>query len=272
MLNFESRKSMESAEKGKNVLVSIDLIRHPEKDPTTGKLTQGGKDKFFSRLQEDFSGKEEYDTVKFYVSPLSRGQESKEPITAFLEASEINTTIRNKPELVGRFAEVGPDFKKEMTAVLEKSDQMTKAEIEAMRERDASIPAYEPASKDFETKSNELLIRDFFEKNLPGTGFTGKEHAQALGGLIDHFANMASRLKSNSKVKLVLVGHSGVIEYLTKQVYLQNHPELKSEDVDVSKIGGLVDFGQGPEIKIISDERGEQKINFKFKDLDLIYK
>ena len=265
-------ESNESIERGRDVLVSIDLIRHPEKDPATGKLTQVGKNRFFEQLSEDFAGKDEYDTVKFYVSPLSRGQEAKEPISAFLEAAEINTKIRNKEELIGRFNEVGPGLKEAVTTLLEQNESLTRQQIEETRLKDKSILAYEPASKDFETKTNELLIRDFFDKNFPSTQFTGRDHADVLKGLIDHFSELASRLKSGSKVKLVLVGHSGVIEYLTKLVYLQNHPELKSEDVDVDKIGGLVGFGEGPEITIKSDENGEQKIEFKFKVLDLVYK
>jgi hypothetical protein len=83
---------------------------------------------------------------------------------------------------------------------------------------------------------------------------------------------MAKRLKSNSKVKLVLVGHSGVIEHFLKFVYLQNHPEIKPEDVDVEKIGGLLEFGEGPEITIRSNENSEQTIEMKFKDLTLSYK
>jgi hypothetical protein len=270
--NIQNIESKESFERGRNVLVSIDLIRHPEKDPSTGKLTQSGKDNFFSQLNEDFGDGDEYDTIKFYVSPLPRGQEAKEPITDFLEATQINTQIRDKKELVGRFNEVGPNFKSEMIAILEQNELLTKQQVEETRLRDQSIPAYEPASKDFETKTNELLIRDFFDKKLPSTEFTGREHADVLKGLVDHFSDLASRLKSGSKVKLVLVGHSGVIEYLTKEVYLQNHPEIKPEDVSVDEIGGLVDFGEGPEITIISDENGEQKVNFKFKNLDLDYK
>jgi hypothetical protein len=267
-----SAESNESIEYGKNVLVSIDLIRHPEKDPATGKLTKEGKERFLEQLNEDFKGTEDYDTIKFYVSPLPRGQEAKESITPFLDAENLQTTIRNKKELVGRFMEVGPTFKAEMTAILEQADSMTAAEIEKMRERDKSIAAYEPASKDFETKSNEILIREFFDKNLPGAGFTGREHAEVVGNLVDHFADMATHFKSGSRVKLVLVGHSGVIEYLTKKVYLDNHPEVKPGDVGVNTLGGLVDFSHGPEITIQSDSSGEQHIKFKFKDLDLDYK
>lgn len=264
-------ESIDTPERGTNVTVSIDLIRHPEKDPSTGKLTEDGKDAFFSQLSEDLGNGEAYDTIKFYVSPLSRGQESKEPISAFLEASEINTKIRNKKELVGKFNEVGSSFKQEMTSILEQRELLTKKQLDETRVRDQSIPAYEPASKDFETKTNELLISEFFDKELPSTEFTGREHAEVVKSLINHFAKLAEKLKSGSKVKLVLVGHSGVIEYLTKLIYLENHPELKSEDVSVETIGGLVDFSDGPEITIQSDNTGAQKINFKFKDLNLTY-
>ena len=94
---------------------------------------------------------------------------------------------------------------------------------------------------------------------------------ESIKNLIDHFSEMASRLKSDSKVRLVLVGHSGVIEHFTKYVYLQNHPEIRPEDVDAETIGGLVNFGEGPEITIQSNEAGDQIIGLKFKNLTLTY-
>lgn len=266
--NIEKDKSHE---RGANVFVHIDLIRHPEKDPATGKLTNEGKEKFFNNLMKEFQEGEKYDTIKFYVSPLSRGQEAKEPISSFLEASNIPTTIRNKEELVGKAREMGASLKTEMTKILEQEDLLTQQQIKEAKQIDSVIPSYEPASKDFETQSNEILIRDYFDKKFPASAFTGKEMGESIKNLIDHFSEMASRLKSNSKAKLVLVGHSGVIEHFTKYVYLQNHPELKSEDVDVKTIGGLVNFGEGPEIIIKSDEAGNQTIELKFKNLNLIY-
>lgn len=268
--NFES---ITKPEKGANVTISIDLIRHPEKDHSTGKLTEEGKEAFYQKLKDELGEGQNYDMVKFYVSPLPRGQEAKESIQRFKDETKNDTSIRNRDQLVGRFQEVsGTDFKKGMTELLEQEEQMTREEIEAMRERDATIPAYEPANKDFETKSNEMLIRDFFDKKFPGAEFTGREHGEAIKDLIDHFAELAERLKSDSKVKLVLVSHSGVIEYLTKLIYLQNNPDVDPTTIDIAKIGGLVDFSEGPEINITSDEVGQQKIDFIFKDLRLEYR
>ncbi len=267
----QSIEQIKTPERGSNVVVSIDLIRHPEKDHTTGKLTQKGKDDFFNNLVNDFQEGEDYDTVKFYVSPLPRGQEAKEPISAFLEATNIPTTIRNKEDLIGRMKEIGPNFKTEMTKILEDEQLLTDQQLEEARQRDAVIPAYEPASKDFETQTNELLIRDYFNKPFPASSITGEDMATSVKSLVDHFSRMTKHLLSNSKVKLVLVGHSGIIEHFTKYVYLQNHPEIKPEDVDVGTIGGLLNFGEGPEITIRSDETGKQSIDLKFKNLTLTY-
>lgn len=267
--NFERDNT---PERGANVTVSIDLIRHPEKDPRTGKLTEAGKEVFFTQLQKLWEeNSDQYDTIKFYVSPLSRGQEAREPIGKFLEVNAIPTTVRNKEELVGRMKDIGPDFKAEMTKILEEQDLLTSSQLAEVKERDATISAHEPATKDFETQTNELLIRDYFDKPLPASSISGRELGEPIGDLIHHFSKMASRLKSNSRVKLILVGHSGVTEHFIKQVYLQNNPDLKPETVDVQKIGGLLEFGEGPEISIQSDAVGEKAINLKFKDLDLEY-
>lgn len=267
--NFEQRQS---PERGANVTISIDLIRHPEKDPATGKLTEAGKDAFFVQLQKLWEeNSEQYDTIKFYVSPLSRGQEAKEPIGKFLEVNAIPTTVRNKEELVGRMKEIGPDFKVEMTKILEQQELLSADQLAEVKQRDSVISAHEPATKDFETQTNELLIRDYFDKQLPASAISGKELGEPIGDLMHHFSRLASRLKSNSRVKLVLVGHSGITEHFIKQVYLQNNPDVKPEDVDVQKIGGLLEFGEGPEILIHSDDAGEKAVNLKFKDLDLEY-
>jgi hypothetical protein len=167
--------------------------------------------------------------------------------------------------------DIGPNFKTEMTKILEEEQLLTEQQLAEVRQRDAVISASEPASKDFETQTNELLIRDYFNKPFPASSFTGKDMGESVKSLVDHFSRMTKHLLSNSKVKLVLVGHSGIVEHFIKYVYLQNHPEVKPEDVDVETIGGLVGFGEGPEITIRSDETGKQAIDLKFKNLTLTY-
>ena len=261
-----------SPEKGANVLVCIDLIRHPEKNPATGKLTEKGKEIFLKNLTKDFAEGEKYDTVKFYVSPLPRGQEAKEPIMSFLKTSNISTTIRDKEDLVGRAKEIGQSFKEEMTTILEQNANFTKQQVKKRRHKYKKISSYEPANENFEIKANKILIKDYFDKEFPASLFTGKDMGKNIKDLIDHFSEMASKLKSDSNVKLVLVGHSGVIEHFTKYIYLQNHPEIQPENVDVETIGGLVNFGEGPRITIQSDETGNQTIGLEFKNLALTYK
>lgn len=43
--SINNLESVKSPERGANIIVSIDLIRHPEKDSTTGKLTVDGKER-----------------------------------------------------------------------------------------------------------------------------------------------------------------------------------------------------------------------------------
>ena len=264
-------ETKETHEKGVNVLVHIDLIRHPEKNPETGKLTEKGKKEFFDNLMKDFQEGDEYDTIKFYVSPLPRGQEARGPASSFLEAVDIPTTIRDKKELAALVQKIEPALIAEITKILEERGELSAKELEEMKKGSKALPYYEPPTKSFETKANELTIHEFFDKKFPGGSFTGEDIAEEIKRLVDHFSKLASRLNADSRVRLVLVGHSGIIEHFTKYVYLQNHPELKPKDVDAEMIGGLVGFGEGPEITIQSDENGKQKIDFRFKDLDLTY-
>jgi predicted SnoaL-like aldol condensation-catalyzing enzyme len=131
--------------------------------------------------------------------------------------------------------------------------------------------AMEPVSKDEESIKNEILIQEFFDKKFPEGELKGEDVAYTLDSLMQHFAQMAQRFRSDSKVKLVVIGHSGIVEYLTKLIFLKNHPEMKSENVGVEQIGGLINYMEGPKITIISDANGKQVANFKFKDLNLDY-
>ena len=258
-------------EKGANVLISIELIRHPEKDFQTGSLSEKGKADFLDKLKEEHQP-EQYDTTKFYVTPLKRGQEAKEPIQIFMDDEGIETKIRDKKELGVRMEGVGNNFKQELDEVLREKGLITDEDNTYTEKQQRQLASYDTPSKNYEHVAIELLLDDYFDENFPDSSLTGKDIANQIDGLIKHFADLAHRIKSGSKIKLVLISHSGVIEYLTKEIFLRNNPELSSKEVKTWQIGGLVDYMEGPSITIQSDETGEQKIGFKFKDLDLDYK
>lgn len=266
MESIEQTNNLESNEKyGKNVTLVIDLIRHPEKDYATGNLTEKGKEDFVAKLNEEYNDpKNKFDTIKAYVSPLKRGQQAMEPISQFLVENEIDTKIRTKKALASRNDDYTMETDQAMDRII-RERQLT--EEEAVEKDDA----FEPVSKSEEVLKNEILINEFFDKEFPGSSLRGDDFAHDMDNIIQHFAKMARRFLSGSKVKLVLIGHSGIIEYLTKLVYLQNHPELEADDVTIEQIGGLLDYMSGPRITITSDEEGKQTARLVFKDLDLDY-
>ncbi len=255
----------EKLEYGKNVVLDIDLIRHPEKDYETGNVTEKGKYDFFEKLRKEYNP--EFDTYKFYLSPHKRPQQLKETIQDFLNEKGLSTTIRNKEELLGRITEFTPEAQQALVNELEKRHLLGEEDLRIIQEKSQKIPAYEPAIEKLEKRGNQLLIEKFFDKNFPESNLIGKDIGQEIERLVERLEKLASRLKSDSKVKIILVGHSGIIEYFTKLVYLKNHPELKAEDVDLEKIGGLLKPLEGPKIVIKSDEAGKQTINLSFKDL-----
>lgn len=261
--NFEQRRS---PERGTNVTLVIDLLRHPEKDYSTGNLTDAGKAAFLEKLREEFA-ETAFDTIKGYVSPLKRGQQAMEPLSQYLKEVGIDTTIRTKNELAPK------TFLDQYTSA---TDQALNTLVQKRSQLDVSTPGgkenvTEPSSKDEETLKNELIIQEFFDTNLPESEIKGQDIGEEIDSLMQHFARMSSRLLSESKVKLVLVGHSGIIEHLTKLIYLQNHPEVSSSEIGVEHIGGLLDYMTGPQITISSDVTGKQTARFRFKDLSLDY-
>lgn len=253
-------------ERGVNVKVVIDLLRHPEKEYATGKLTEAGKAELTKKLNEEFT-EGDFDTVKCYVSPLNRGQESMEPIGDFLRENGIETVTRTKNELAGRATEIGAGVKPALTELIKQEN----ASFIETADDNPDRPSHEPHSKDFETAANEILIRDFFDQKFPDSSIGGKEIGGEIDNLIKHLAELAQKMNSGSKVKFVLISHSGVIEHFIKLVYLKNHPELEPKDVKVSDIGGLMDYMNGPQISINSDESGELKATIQFKDMVLDY-
>ncbi len=258
------KKDAEKIKWGANIMLSVELIRHPEKDPVSGDITLDGKNKFGNKLREEYD--ESFDAYKFYLSPHKRSQQTKGVVHSFLDGKNIPTTIRNKNELLGRMTEYTPQAK---NALFEELKHRGLLEEKLVKETKEDTPSYEPGSVDLEKIGNKLLIEEFFDKKFPEFHLSGKDIGKEIKKLINHFSKLAARLKSDSRVKIILVGHSGVIEYFNKLVYLKNHPELKAEEVHLEEIGGLMDPLDGPMIEIRSDEKGDQTTELSFKDLKL---
>lgn len=263
---FEAGK--EKSKYGANVYLEIDLIRHPEKTYATGDLTEEGKQALTEKLKN--SHDDSFDTHKFYLSPHKRPQQSREPVQEYLDEFELETKTRNKKELMGRImTEFTPEAAKALDEELAQQGIYNLNEDELALEKQG---AAEPVSAQQEKRGNEYFIKEFYDKNLPSFHMSGKDIAEEMEKLVRHFAAMTSKLKSDSKVKITMIGHSGIIEYLMKLVYLQNHPETKPNEVSAEMIGGLLEYTEGPRISIQTDEKGEEKIEIKFKDLVLDYK
>jgi len=246
------------------VTLVIDLVRHPEKDYATGNLTEEGKKAFVQKLNEEYTDSG-FDTVKCYVSPLKRGQQTMEPLSQFLKENKIDTTIRTKQGLLAKVNQYSTDSDKAMDAILK---ERTNRDVSYAN---GKSDALEPVSKDEETLKIEILIREFFDREFPETTLTGEDVGKELDEVVQHLALMARRFSSDSKVKVIAVGHSGIIEFLTKLIYLKNRPDVAPTNVGVEDIGGILDYMSGPKITITSDENGKQKAVFQFKDLSLEY-
>jgi len=269
MKTFDQQINPEKKEKfGCNVMLVIDLMRHPEKEYATGKLSSRGKQDLITKLNDEYSDTE-FDTIKAYVSPHTRGQEAIEPIEQFLRKNGINTNIGTKNALGGSMEKVGSGLKDALIKIFSDKKTLTKQQIS--KALVANTSASEPPSKVFETAANEIIIKEFFERNFPDSPMSGRDIALGLHDLMKHFARMARRFYSDSRVKFILISHSGVIEHLVKLMYLKNHPELKAEDVSAEDIGGLLQYMSGPRITIISDNTGKQSANLHFQELNLNY-
>lgn len=267
LLEIPRQEVREIGKFGKNVVVDIDLLRHPAKDPQTGDLTEQGKRDFLDKLNTEYDPS--FTIYKFYLSPHKRPQQLKETLQSFLEKKGISTTIRNKDKLLSYMQGLTLQTQAAILGELVARGVLSEEDSQYIREKNKDIPAYEPATRAFEEAGNRMLIEEFFEQNFPNSEFSGRDIGQDIARLVQHFRVLTSRLHSGSKVKIILIGHSGVIEHFLKLMYIQRHPEVLSKTVDVARMGGLLEPMEGPNIIITSNSSGKQTAQLKFRGQEI---
>ena len=251
---------------GRNVTTVIYLKRHCRKDYATGNLSPEGKQALLESLLAEHAATEadQFDIVECCTSPLKRGQQAKEVLAQFLLAIGMPTTVETKEELRGlmdRYTGVTDEALNHMLVARGLLGEAVTGKADA----------FEPESEIEEREANRILLVEYFDQTFPEGDLKGIDVANELDSLVRQFAIESRGCPSGNKVKKIAIGHSGIYEYLTKLVYLQNHPDIRSEDVSLEMIGGLIAYLGSIRITIATDVNGTFSGLLEYKHLSLRY-
>ena len=214
---------------GRNVEIHVIFVRHGEKGGE-GELTDEGK-KQASGFGENLENKH---AIKGYSSPIQRAMDTVEHI------------IENSPH-----------------------DKKLKTRIRT----EIGIP---PSSQEFYKKFRELeeegadtaaeWFLSFGQERPDSETFSPHEVAEAFAYMIAKYSKMADKLYSGSNIDLVNGTHQGLPEALLKEVLKR---EVDGREVvgfeKAEDIGGALQFAEGMEFAIRTDERGGKSLKVIFR-------
>lgn len=215
---------------GHDVTIIIDLIRHAEKEGSNGPLTEEGLNdakEFGQKLKNDFP---DSSGTKVYHSWIPRAEQTAQAI------SEDSLFVSRKREysLSGKFSK---DFLAEF-----------EARANEAKDEDTAVQWY---------------IDSGDEKPNSETA-SSKETSGMLAEEINHFIDVSARLKEHSKVNIVLVSHSGVIEhFLVDALSMQRQGFLE-------KIGGGVEYLEGARLIVHRNDKDTVTIKIQFRDNEIV--
>ena len=173
----DTGKSPESIERGKNVTLHLQLIRHGEKDGFSGQLTEEGR----KAARAHGEGR----VVKPYHSGVHRNQQTAEEIA-------IGSSSSYKPRMRPQLRVDGPAaWYQEYTKLINHEGQYD------------------------ETRPMQNLQFDIGRENRPMAGMPSSVEISAqLAGELLHFLELSKRLNANSEVEIDLISHAGLMEHL----------------------------------------------------------
>ncbi|TSC79329.1 MAG: Uncharacterized protein G01um101418_995 [Parcubacteria group bacterium Gr01-1014_18] len=234
-MELKSENQIESKERfGRNVEIHAIFTRHAEKDET-GNLTQEGKE------QARIAGEslEKKDAIKADIAPVQRVIDTVDSIVKSAPHDK-KMNIRTRTELG---YQASPDFVKKFRSI--------------------------------ETQGGDAAPQwflDFGEKRPDQSTLSPHEVAEQLASLVEHYAELAKRLYSGSKVDWILGTQQALPEALLKEVLLRTENDKQVAGFqNLAEIGGALRFAEMIDFEIKTDNNGEivLKINFRGKSYDV---
>ena len=215
---------------GHDVTIMVDIIRHAEKAGANGPLTQEGIEAARSLGKKLRSESPDSAGIKVYHSGVKRAEQTGEAI-----AENTPFIPRKKPglNLHGKFS-------------------------------DEFLEEFESRVNDGGNESQAVQwYLDFGDQKPDATTASSKEASEEIVREINHIIEMSKRLKEHSKVNIVLVSHSGVVEHFIADALKIDRKNFTSET------GGSLGYLEDLKIIVHRISPTEVKIQMKFRDKEV---
>jgi broad specificity phosphatase PhoE len=249
MFSMKSQEGAESIEKGKNVLIRLKFIRHGERDKE-GRLTDYGRDVTVRIAKAHAEEAKEFDVVKAIGSDAGEkngfGKRAFE--TADLYAKEVagDEVLRSKVQSVLSYETIISPVPHDYQKLYNDSLPVNFDEL-SPEEKSAAARVAQRAMLD------HLVASD-----TPEAEAYKREEAGAFAYLVEHYRDMAKRLKDGSKVLIPAGTHGGTMEFLLQQALVRKNDD-GSTIVGFKKldeIGGEFSPSEDYNVDVSTDENG----------------
>jgi hypothetical protein len=247
---IESIPSPEQKEFGRQVEIVLKFIRHGERTKE-GTLTDHGRDITAERARE--SGLEEagFDAVKAIGS--NAGPKNPDGMGRSLETADIYGY------------EIGGDaqFATRAQKALNYQTFVNQEPFDWLAFYNSNLPENFNELSDEEKvnaakQAQVATVNHLINLDTPEAKGYRQEAAGSFAYVIDHYAQMAKRLKSESKVLIPAGTHGGVMEFVLREALVRKDRDGKEiiGFSDLDEIGGEFSPSEGYDVDIETDEDG----------------
>lgn len=256
MEKFGHKERVENKEKlGRNIKIHAIFVRHGEKGLSTitgeTRLTKRGRresKKFGRRL-------EKREAIKPYSSDTERTRETAKLI---VEASPTKKKMRQRVKKELGFYSKDGDFVREAM----------KIKKETLGEDFNSLSKEEKKRRIRESDKRQTnYYLSFGDKRSDPETYSPVEAAAMVARRVDLYIRMTEKLHSNTDVDLINVSHDLSLSAFLKEVLVRDLEEKKVRGFNtIDEIGGPIEFNEGFEILIQTDDQGKKSVNMSFRN------
>jgi hypothetical protein len=251
--NHESVHSPERKEFGENVEIILKFIRHGERD-LKNNLTDYGRIMTKERARESGIQKEYFNAIKAIGS--TSGPKGPSGMQRSLETADIYAR-----EIAGdeAFATRARDVLSYESLICEEPFDWGEMYNSNLPENFSELDPKEKAA--VAKKAQNAVANYLVRLNTPEAEAYKREMAGSFAYVIDHYQQMAKRLKTGSRVLIPAGTHGGVMEFILQQAGVRKDEDGKEVKgfIDLREIGGEFDPSEAFNVDIATDDEGDSK-------------
>lgn len=256
--SFHKPESLESEGRfGNDVFLRLTFMRHAEKD-VLGKITETGKETAREKGESIVENEEQFDAYKVYHSKLSP-LNKKHAMRAEETAKALDEGIKNEGLPQTQFNR-RPLRELLSDKILKTSDEFMQKLLRAEEEPGVEIDNKEEASLSY-------YLDNFFDERPDKDTASMKEVGEKILKVVEHFIEFSGHLKNGSKVHILLISHSGMIEPMLKLLLKKYQAEKGDiQDISLADLGGAMKFLEELKFDILREDKENYTIKLNFRD------